>query len=106
MRIRLGYELVYDCQQPTPMLLMLNIHHTRAADILAPDRLVTSPPLAIRGYREGFGTWCTRIIAPTGRTRLSADAIINDNGPSPNPVAVSPARAGTRANTQGSCDDH
>ena len=49
MQIRLGYELVYDCPQPTPMLLMLNIHHTRAADILVPDRLVTSPPLSIRG---------------------------------------------------------
>jgi len=43
MQIRLGYELVYDCPQPTPMLLMLNIHHTRAADILAPDRLVPDP---------------------------------------------------------------
>jgi hypothetical protein len=29
MQIRLGYELVYDCPQPTPMLLMLNVHYTR-----------------------------------------------------------------------------
>jgi hypothetical protein len=26
MQIRLGYELVYECPQPTPMLLMLNVH--------------------------------------------------------------------------------
>ena len=29
MQIRLGYELVYDCPQSTPMLLMLNVHHMR-----------------------------------------------------------------------------
>jgi transglutaminase-like putative cysteine protease len=80
MQIRLGYELVYDCPQPTPMLLMLNIHHTRAPDILVADRLVASPPLSIHGYHDGFGNWCTRIVAPTGRTRLSASAIVNDNG--------------------------
>ena len=38
MQIRVGYELVYDCPQPTPMLLMLNVHHARAADIVVPDR--------------------------------------------------------------------
>ena len=33
MRIHVGYELVYDCPQQTPMVLMLNVHHTRAGDI-------------------------------------------------------------------------
>src|ERR1700730_13450582 len=80
MQIRLGYELVYDCPQPTPMLLMLNIHHSRVADIVMPDHLVTSPSLAVRGYRDGFGNWCSRIVAPTGRTQLSAAAILNDSG--------------------------
>jgi hypothetical protein len=32
MQIQVGYELVYDCPQPTPMVL--HIHHTRAADIV------------------------------------------------------------------------
>jgi hypothetical protein len=44
MQIRLGYELIYDCPQPTPMLLMLNVHHTRVSDVVVPDHLVTSPP--------------------------------------------------------------
>jgi hypothetical protein len=47
MRIRLGYELVYDCQQPTPMLLMLNIHHTRARTFWRPTAWSPAPPLAI-----------------------------------------------------------
>ena len=37
MQIRVGYELIFDCPQPTPMVLMLHIHHTRAGDIVVPD---------------------------------------------------------------------
>jgi len=31
-------------------------------------------------YRDSFGNWCTRIVAPRGRTRITADAIVNDGG--------------------------
>src|SRR5205085_7167541 len=80
MQIEVGYELVYDCPQPTPMLLMLNVHYTRASDIVVPDHLVASPSIPIRAYRDGFGNRCSRIVAPTGRTRLSANEIVNDTG--------------------------
>ena len=43
MQIRVGYELIYDCPQPTPMMLMLNIHYTRASDLVIPDHLTTCP---------------------------------------------------------------
>ncbi len=33
MQIKVGYELIYQCPQPTPMILTLNIHYTRASDI-------------------------------------------------------------------------
>lgn len=80
MQIRVGYELVYDCPQPTPMLLMLNVHYTRVSDMVVPDHLVASPSTRIRGYRDGFGNWCNRFVAPAGRIRLSAAAIVNDTG--------------------------
>jgi hypothetical protein len=80
MQIRLGYELVYDCPQPTPMLLMLNVHYTRVSDMVVSDHLVTSPSIPIGAYRDCFGNWCSRIVAPTGRTRLSAKGIKNDTG--------------------------
>jgi hypothetical protein len=80
MQIRVGYELIYDCPQPTPMVLMLNVHHTRAADLAVPDRLVADPPVPIHAYRDGFGNWCSRIVAPAGRTRLFASGIVNDTG--------------------------
>jgi transglutaminase-like putative cysteine protease len=87
MLIRLGYELVYDCPQPTPMLLVLNVHYTRVSDLVVADHLVTSPSLPIRAYRDGFGNWCNRIVAPAGRTRLSASGVVNDSG-EPDRVAV------------------
>ena len=37
LTLGVGYELIYECPQPTPMMLMLHIHHTRAADPVVPD---------------------------------------------------------------------
>jgi hypothetical protein len=50
MRIKVGCELVYECPQPTPMLLTLNIHYSRASDIEAPDPLVISPAVPVTAY--------------------------------------------------------
>lgn len=85
--MRVGYELIYDLPQPTPMLLMLNVHHTRAADIVVADQMVTEPCVPINSYRDSFGNWCTRIRAPQGRVRLSATALLNDCG-QPDPIAT------------------
>jgi len=80
MQIRLGYELIYACPQPTPMILTLNIHFTRVADLVIPDHIITSPPTPISGYRDGFGNWCSRIVAPPGDLRIFTNALINDSG--------------------------
>ena len=80
MQIRVGCELVYECPQPTPMILMLNIHFTRVSDIVRPDHLVTFPSLPISSYRDSYGNWCSRIVAPAGETRITTDALINDSG--------------------------
>jgi transglutaminase-like putative cysteine protease len=80
MKIHVGYELIYDCPQPTPMVLMLNIHHTRVADIVEPDRMMAEPAVPMTSYRDGFGNWCTRLLAPAGRLRLSASSSLHDTG--------------------------
>lgn len=80
MHIKVGYELIYDCPQPTPMLLMLNIHYSRAADLVVPDRLVISPAVPIGAYRDGFGNWVSRLVAPAGSTRISTSAVVRDSG--------------------------
>jgi len=80
MQIRVGYELTYDFPQPTPMILTLNVHYSRASDLIQPDHLITTPSLPIASYRDGFGNWCTRLVAPKGSLRLTADAIVKDSG--------------------------
>ena len=68
MLIQVGYELVFNCPQSTPMILMVNVHYSRASDIVSPDILTTDPETPMTAYRDGFGNWCTRIVAPIGRT--------------------------------------
>ena len=90
MQIRVGFEMIYDCPQPTPMIFNLNVHFTRVSDLVGRDDLVFDPPVPMAAYRDSFGNWCTRIVAPKGRTRVSADAIVNDSGA---PDVIVPAGA-------------
>lgn len=85
MKIRIGYELTYDCPQPTPMMMTLHVHHSRAADILVPDVMKTSPVVPITAYHDSFGNWCSRLVAPAGRITISGDGIVQDSG-LPDPV--------------------
>ena len=85
MQIRAGFEMIYDCPQPTPMIFNLNVHHTRVSDLVGRDDLMFDPPVGIAAYRDSFGNWCTRIVAPPGRMRVSADALVNDTG-APDPI--------------------
>jgi len=80
MQFRTGYELTYSFPQPTPIILVVNIHESRAADIVVPDTPIADPPVPITGYRDGFGNLCHRILSPAGRLRLTTDAIIDDSG--------------------------
>ncbi|HEY2540427.1 MAG TPA: transglutaminase family protein [Stellaceae bacterium] len=80
MHIRIGYKLVYDCPQPTPMLLMLNVHPSRASDLVVPDHILTEPRLPARQYCDGFGNRCTRLVAPNGQIRLSTHSVVADDG--------------------------
>jgi len=85
--IKVGYELIYDCPQPTPMLLMLNIHYSHAYEIVRPDHLVTSPAVMMSSYRDMFGNWCSRMEAPAGRTIITTSAVVRSNGV-PDPVVT------------------
>jgi len=80
MKIRLGFDITYDCPQPTPMILTLSVHYSRISDLIVPDHLVADPPVPMTAYRDTFGNWCSRIVAPKGTLRLSTDAVVNDSG--------------------------
>ena len=80
MQLRVGFEMAYRCPQPTPMILALNIHYSRASDLLRPDYLVTRPAVPVTAYRDLFGNWCSRLVAPAGLFVISTDALIYDSG--------------------------
>ena len=80
MQIRVGFEMEYHCPQPTPMILALSIHYSRASDLIRPDHLVTQPAVPVSAYRDLFGNWCTRLVAPAGVFTLRTDALVRDSG--------------------------
>ena len=88
MQIRVGYELTYNLPQPTPMILTLNVHHSRVSDLTGPDYMQTMPAVPKAPYRDGFGNWCTRLVAPAGTFIVTSDATVNDNG-APDPIVAS-----------------
>jgi len=80
MLIRIGYELVYSFPQDTAMILMLNTHFSRASDMVVPDHLKTEPNIPVRPYRDSFGNWCTRLLAPAGRLKIYGSGVVSDSG--------------------------
>src|SRR5208337_4687159 len=75
--------------QETPMILMMHIHDSRARDIVIPHHLTTDPRVPFTVHRDIYGNWCSRIVAPRGRIRLSANAVIRDSG---KPDVLAPER--------------
>src|SRR5579872_7142150 len=86
MKIQVGYELIYNFFQKTPVILMVNIHPSRVADIIVPDNVITDPQVPIRSYYDSFGNRCTRMVAPGGRMRIAGNGIIHDTGEPEVPV--------------------
>lgn len=80
MKIRIGFSLTYECPNPTPMILNLNVHFSRAGDMISADQLHADPPVPLVGFRDSFGNWSTRLVAPRGLFTLSNDALIRDSG--------------------------
>ena len=89
MKLRVGYELQYEFPQPTPVILMLNIHYSRASDLAAADHIVVRPSVLISGYRDG--NWCTRLVAPAGQVSFSGASVVNDTGQA-DPIVLSAAK--------------
>ncbi len=80
MHIKVGYELNYLFPQPTPLVLALNVHYSRASDLVRPDYVLVLPSVPIGSYRDMFGNWCSRLLAPAGRVRITAEAVVRDSG--------------------------
>lgn len=80
VKIHVGFDLTYEIAHPTPVIFMLNVHPSRAADLITPDRLRIAPSRSITPYIDGFGNKCVRLLAPPGELRVASDTIVSDSG--------------------------
>ena len=80
MKIRAGFDIAYDCPQPTPMILELSVHPSRTPDLLSWDQIKFSPPIPARTYHDSFGNFCHVITAPKGKLSITTDFLIQDSG--------------------------
>src|SRR5260370_33866853 len=62
------------------MMLVLNVHYSRASDIVVRDHVTTIPSVPLSPYRDGFGNWRTRLVAPKGQIRIASTAVFKDSG--------------------------
>ncbi|KQT45437.1 transglutaminase [Methylobacterium sp. Leaf456] len=92
MQIRTGFDITFESVQPTPMILMLNLHPSRVPDLVTPETITFDPPVPVQRYTDGFDNVCTRILAPAGRLTIAADFIVADSG-LPDPMVPTATQA-------------
>jgi transglutaminase-like putative cysteine protease len=80
MLIKIGYDISYRHDQPTPVILMLEVHQSRLADLQVLDIPRTEPSLPLDRYFDNCGNRCCRIVAPPGDIRIFSETTINDSG--------------------------
>jgi hypothetical protein len=80
MQIRVGYDLIYECPQPTLMILILNIHYTRRSNIAIPDVMTHQP--ARTGYRisRRLRKLVHQSFGPQGSMRIATTGVVRDIG--------------------------
>lgn len=88
LQIQVGYKITYEFPQPTPMITMLNVHFSRASDLVVPDLMHVQPSVRVEGFRDTYGNWCNRLVAPSGRVSISGSATVNDSGMLETPPVV------------------
>lgn len=90
LKIRAGYDIVFESNQDVPMVLMLTVHPSRQADILTDHAIHVSPKVLAKDYMDVCGNVCTRLVAPAGLIEIRNEFIVEDSGL---PDAVAPHAA-------------
>lgn len=80
MLIRAGYEIELECQYETPLMALLSVHPSRAADLRTPAIITSSGRAPLHAGLDEFGNLRTRTVAPAGRLKLATDFVIADSG--------------------------
>jgi transglutaminase-like putative cysteine protease len=80
MLIHAGFDIAFECPKPTPMLLQLNVHPSRVADLRSGDIICCDPAVAMTSYYDLFGNRVSRLEAPAGVITFSNRLVIEDSG--------------------------
>jgi len=82
MHIKIGFDIELGVTAPTALIYMLQVHPSRAADIVGAESITISPPLATDHYRDMFDNHCARVHVPFGvsSVRLRNEAVVYDSG--------------------------
>ena len=70
MFIKVGYDIVFEHPQPTPMVAMLYLHPSCAAAVRRDEYLLVEPQTPLDDYIDSFGNRCARLTCPPGRESL------------------------------------
>lgn len=80
MLIKGGFNIAFECPEPTPMILMVQVRPERQKDLIQPELITLYPEVPFSAYVDGFGNRCIRLTAPTGRLSIWNRFIIADSG--------------------------
>ena len=74
MKLRVGFEMLYEFPQPTPMIMVLGTHFTRASDVIVPDLVTTKPSVPHHPLSRPLRQLVQPHRRAGGQDRLTADA--------------------------------
>lgn len=80
MLIKAGFNIAFDCDDYTPLLLMLSVRPDRQQDLVEPETFTFFPEISYETFFDGFGNICTRLTAPPGRLSIWNRFVIADSG--------------------------
>jgi transglutaminase-like putative cysteine protease len=80
MRIRIGYELLFEMPEPAAMLMLLYLHPDKAPALRRPEQILVEPQTQVEDFIDWFGNRAARILAPAGQLRISYDNVVEDSG--------------------------
>jgi transglutaminase-like putative cysteine protease len=80
MLIRVGFEIELESTAPVPMLLALSTHGDSVGRMIGDDLVQVEPKVETHRYKDRFGNWITRLVAPAGPTRLWSDCVVEVDG--------------------------
>ena len=80
MLVRFGFEIDIESTTPVPMLLALSTHSELEGRLIGEDYVRTPQDCDARTYVDRFGNRITRIVTPTGSTKLWSDCVIEFDG--------------------------